>query len=139
MSDLNFEMKSRRAEVESAAEEQIERALTLIGIEWQANSSAICPVVTGRLAASIVYATKNNTGSPNVSYSRSDSKLKRTDYLPHGRPREKMVVVGTNVEYAQKIEEGGAKEPQHSHFLRRGMTENTATYKRILKDELEGS
>lgn len=135
----DFRIVSRRTETETELAEKIERALTTIGIEWQANSSAICPVVTGRLAASITYATKNGRGLPNASYTRPGSRLTASDYAPHGRPKDNMVVVGTNVEYAQKIEEGGAREPQNSHFLRRGMTENISTYKRILKDELEGN
>ena len=130
---------SRKMECIEASDEACERALTYMGIEWQNRSSAICPVVTGRLSASINYATQHNRGNPNTAALKESTKLKSNDYTPKGVVKKNTVVVGTNVEYAEKIENGGAKEPQHSHFLRRGLEENKRTFKNILEGELKGN
>lgn len=134
---MGLKINNHKAEVLQELDEKIERALTTVGIEWQANSSILSPVVTGRLAASINYATKGGKGSPNNSMLQNGAEQKSNDYSPHGTPNKHSVVVGTNVEYAERIEEGGAKEPQHSHFLRRGFTNHTRQYKKILEEELK--
>lgn len=134
---MGLKITSRKMETLQELDKKIERALTTIGIEWQANSSILSPVVTGRLAASINYVTNGGKGSPNNSMLQSGAEQKSNDFTPHGTPRKHSVVVGTNVEYAERIEEGGAKEPQHSHFLRRGFTNHTRQYKRILEEELK--
>lgn len=122
---------SHKDEVLKATEEAIEQALILVGIEWQGDASALPPVVTGRLSGSLNYATSTKHG-------QGESPAKSEDYQPKATPKEHTVVVGTNVEYAQKIEEGGAKEPQHSHFLRNSLTNNSERYKKIIESELAG-
>ena len=127
----NVTIKSNKEEVLKATEEAIERALTLVGIEWQGDASALGPVVTGRLMGSINYATVKGHG-------QGKSPATADDSAPKATPKEHTVVVGTNVEYAQKIEEGGAKEPRHSHFLRNSLTNNSEKYKKIIESELTG-
>lgn len=136
--DKDVVLISKRAECIEACEEAIEKALINIGIEWQNSSSLICPVDTGRLSASINYATKSDRGQPNTSainkerIKKTKKKLKTEDYTPKGSVKKNTVVVGTNVEYGQKIENS-------THFLRLGLENNKRTFKRILKDELEGN
>lgn len=126
---------SHKDEVLNATDEAIEKALILVGIEWQGKASAIAPVVTGRLSGSINYATvhEHGDGSPTKT-----SAVKSKDYATRATPRAHTVVVGTNVEYAEKIEEGGAKEPKHSHYLRNSLTNNVDLYKKIIESELKG-
>ncbi len=129
-------VKSNKEEVLKATNEAIEKALTYVGIEWQREAAAICPVVTGRLANSINYATSTGHGSGQSQYGTVTPKAK--DTTPNATPKENTVVVGTNVEYAQRIEEGGAKEPQHSHFLRNSLNNNRERFKEIIEKELSG-
>jgi len=132
MSEIkNVTIKSHKEEVLKATESAIEKALTYVGIEWQREAAALAPVVTGRLANSITYATTNGKGS-------GTSPAKTEDYTPKATPKEHTVVVGTNVEYAQRIEEGGAKEPRHSHFLRNSLNNNRDNFKKIIEQELSG-
>jgi hypothetical protein len=128
----DVQLISHRDEVLQATAEAIESALTLIGIEWSERSADMCPVVTGRLHNSITYATTNGHGNGRDPHKPEDVKPKAT-------PKKSTVVVGTNVEYAQRIEEGGAKEEKHTRFIRRGLTENVNDYKDILKNELSGN
>ncbi len=128
----NVELVIHKDEVLQATAEAIERALTTIGIEWSERSADMCPVVTGRLRNSITYATTHGRGN-------GRSPHKPEDVKPNATPKKNTVVVGTNVEYAQRIEEGGAKEEKHTRFIRRGLTENVNDYKDILKNELSGN
>ena len=130
---MGFGVKNNKAKILEEFEKKAEKALTTVGIEWQANSSILCPVVTGRLAASINYATFEGEGQPNQSYLNDEVYINQEpeDYTPRARPKRHTVVVGTNVEYAERIEEGGA------HFLRRGLQEHSSQYKKILKEELK--
>lgn len=122
---------SHKDEVLKETDDAIERALRYVGIEWQGKASALGPVVTGRLMGSINYATAKEHG-------QGESPAKTKDYTPRATPKEHTVVVGTNVEYAQKIEEGGAKEPRHSHFLRNSFNNNRERFKEIIEKELSG-
>lgn len=129
---------SRKMECIKAADEDIERALKYIGIEWQNTSSVLCVVDTGRLSASINYVTENFKGSPSTTRINKDRMKKTKNYLkpedcvPHGTVKKNTVVVGTNVEYAEKIED-------RDHFLRYGLEKNKRTFRDILKNELKGN
>lgn len=119
-----------------ATDEAIEKALITIGIEAQSNVSTRAAVVTGRLAASINYATRTQKGSQNRSYLRQGNKAKESDSSPRGTPDKHTVVVGTNVEYAKIREYGPGRSP---HYIRRGLQENANQYKNILIEELKGN
>ena len=134
----NVTIKSNKDEVIKATNEAIERALINVGMEWQNAASLLPPVVTGRLRASITFATKNFHSEPDTSLLKKKGVLKRDDYKPQATPLERHVVIGTNVEYAQKIEEGGAKEERHSHFLRNSLNNNRERFKEIIEEELSG-
>lgn len=132
-------LKSMKKEVLEATDEAIERALTTVGIEWQGDASAIGPVVTGRLMASLNYVTIKATGSPNKSILKAGALLGSSDYTPKSTPKPHTVVLGTNVWYAEKIEEGGAREARHSHFIRGSLTNNIDKYRNIIMEELQSS
>jgi recombination DNA repair RAD52 pathway protein len=77
----------------AAIERGIEKGLEILAIDITGQAAADCPRDTGRLAGSIDYATNKKSGkavsSPNDKYT---------------------VHVGTNVKYAEAVEDG--KDPQ---------------------------
>lgn len=127
---------SHKDEVLKATDEAIEKALTYVGIEWQGAASAMGPVVTGRLMASLNYVTSTGKGEPTRDKLKEGGKLESDDYTPRSSPPKHTVVLGTNVEYGEKIEEGGAKEERHSHFIRNSLNNNKEQFKHIIEEEL---
>jgi len=136
----NFTLISRRSELENATEQAIERALQAVGIEAQRNVSMKAPVDTGRLAASITYATRRRQGEVDRTYYNQEKArqrnnlLKSDDYRKKAEPEEHTVVIGTNVEYAKTREYASDKD---AHFIRRGLQNHTNSYKRIFADILK--
>lgn len=93
-----------------ALPEQIEQALTAIGLTAESYAKRDCPVDTGRLRNSITNAV-------------------RTD--------EKAVYIGTNVEYAAFVELGTSRMKARP-YLKPAATEHTAEYKRLAEQALKG-
>lgn len=91
------------------SEEVILRALQEVGMEAVARVSALVPVDTGRLRASITSEVNGNA-----------------------------VIIGTNVEYAPDVEftEMPHKVGQ-AHYLRDGISRNVEEYMRILREVLD--
>jgi len=137
--DINIDYDKLKKAYEKAQN----NALTAIGIFGQEKATKNCPVDSGRLRASISYRVgkdkavnyKNNANSESW-----DDDLDKTD--------ENKVLIGTNVEYAQRIEFGygkvpdlGADSTRRSRnkspdstgigFLRRAVDENRITIKKI--------
>ena len=52
---------------------------------------------------------------------------------------ERIVIVGTNLEYAPYHELGTSKGIKPIHFLKRAATEHTEEYKNLVKDSLENA
>lgn len=140
MSNMNFTLRSNRKLVEEHTQDQIEKALRAVGIEAQRNVSMKAPVVTGRLAASITFATKRYHGRPDRSFlkkkfaKQKNNELESDDYKKLGNPDKNYVVVGTNVIYAKKVEFGSG---ENAHYLRRGMQEHASQYRKIFRDYLK--
>ena len=130
----NVRLTDNLDEVMEATEEAIEKALIQVGIEAQTNVSNLAAVVTGRLAASITYATQTMHGEPDRDRLEESEVLKDTDYRMHGTPERHTVVVGTNVEYAKAREYGPGRSP---HYIQRGLQDNTNKYKEIFSEELK--
>ena len=111
-----------------AEKEAIQRALEAIGIQFMGDAADYCPVDTGRLRASITYATQDAKGTYGSPFKSGDSSISGT--VP-----EATVIVGTNVEYAPYVEYGTSKSREQS-FLRRALQENMDTYAAIFESEL---
>lgn len=86
-----------------------------------------CPVDTGRLRNSLTYAVGESQGGQNDN---SGESAKPSDYALHGKPKDKVCVIGTNVEYAEP------QENKH-HYLRDAAGNHTAQYKSLIKDILD--
>lgn len=91
-------------------EQKIQTALEVLGIAAEGYAKAECPVDTGRLRNSI----SNEVFSDRV-------------------------VIGTNVEYAQKVEYNDHIEHTNgnAHFLRNAVTNHNAEYEQTVKQILE--
>ena len=92
---FSFDITDNSGEVLEATDEQIEKALTECGIKIQEYATKNAPVDTGRLRASITYATSASQGSG--------------DSTPRGKAEEHTLYAGTNVEYAPYVEMGTSR------------------------------
>lgn len=95
-------------EVTQALRLAIHRALTKIGLVAEDYAKRLCPVITGRLRNSITFYTDDDT-----------------------------VTIGTNVEYAQFVEEGTSRR-EAKPFLRPAVENHLDQYQAIVENELKG-
>lgn len=93
-----------------ALSEQIEQALTAIGLTAESYAKADCPVDTGRLRNSITNAVITD---------------------------EKAVYIGTNVEYAAFVELGTSRMKPRP-YLKPAVTQHNAEYKALAEQALKG-
>lgn len=105
---VTVEMKSNKGEIIDGIEEAVARALEAIGITAEAHAKEICPVDTGRLRASISHAVDGDTA-----------------------------VIGTNVEYAAKVELGTSRQ-KAKPYLRPAATEHSEEYKELAMRAIKG-
>ena len=111
-------------------DDAVERGLTKIGIAAEGHAKMKCPVDTGRLRGSIVYATSK-------SKSKGQFPAEPKDYTPMGTPDKHEVIIGTNVEYASPVELGTERQ-QAQPFLRPAAENHNAEYQRLMESELRG-
>ena len=114
--------------------DRIEIALEAVGQTAEGYAKKECPVDTGRLRNSITWATSEKQGEANKS---PKAKAKEDDYKMKGKPLDKFVYIGTNVEYAPYIEYEDMKHKTgNAHFLKNAATNHTDHYKEIFKKAL---
>ena len=101
---------SHKKEVQEAFDNQIEKALTIIGLTAERYAVEACPKNTGRLQGSI-------THKPNLN--------------------EKAVYIGTNVEYAPYVELGTSRQKPQP-YLRPAASDHADEYTDIVKRVLKG-
>ena len=128
----------------AATEEQIEQALIAVGAKMESNAkSRYVPVDTGRLKNSITFALAD--GSANISSYGTDygggEDTQSKPYSgtapadPGGKVRS--VYVGTNVEYAEEVENGTSGR-RGRHFLRDAVNNHIEEYKSLVERALSG-
>ena len=123
-------------EVKQALEQATRQALTAIGMAAETNAKKATPVDTGRLRNSMTYATAEYSGQG----SYSDNKGKTyTDASARGAIEKNVVVVGTNVEYAEGIELGTHRKRGAAHMVKKGMQGHQKEFQAIIKQALENS
>lgn len=111
MANFSVEIKVNNKElIQKALTEQIETALTSIGMACETFAKRDCPVDTGRLRNSITFEV---------------------------RAGEKAVHVGTNVEYGKYVELGTSRMKAQP-FLGPAATQHTADYKALAEQALKG-
>ncbi len=109
-------------------------AMVTIGLGLQRAAKLLAPVKTGRLKASITYATKTDRSLVEAEASPGDAV---------STPRRKYrVYVGTNVEYAPHVEYGTNQMrklsfgTQAQPFLRPALDDNRKNIRDILSEAL---
>ena len=132
MSGATFDckLKSKRKEVLRGSEEAVERGLAAIGMRavtytHRPKERGGTPVDTGRLRNSIAWATASQSGGG-------------TDAPPGGGADDRTVDIGTNVEYAEFVEEGTSKR-KPAHMLRNALTDGSDEYARIMEAALKAT
>ena len=127
---FNFELKSNRKEVLRGSEEAVERGLAAIGMRavtytHRPKERGGTPVDTGRLRNSIAWATASQGGGG-------------TDAPSGGGADDRAVIIGTNVEYGEFVEEGTSKR-KPAHMLRNALADGSDEYARIMEAALKAT
>lgn len=127
---FDFKLKSNRKEVLRGSEEAVERGLAAIGMRavtytYRPKERGGTPVDTGRLRNSIAWATASQGGGG-------------TDAPPGGGADDRTVIIGTNVEYGEVVEEGTSKR-KPAHTLRNALTDGSDEYARIMEAALKAT
>ena len=127
---FKFELKSNRKEVLRGSEEAVERGLAAIGMRavtytHRPKKRGGTPVDTGRLRNSIAWATASQGGGG-------------TDAPLGGGADDRTVIIGTNVEYGETVEEGTSKR-KPAHMLRNALTDGSDEYARIMEAALKAT
>jgi len=129
MADYKFFDNSKEIKQETA--KKIKVALRLIGgqAEKYAKQNETA-VDTGRLRNSITYALSGEPANTET-YTGDDGYVGQ--YVGVAPDDDDAVYVGTNVEYAQIIEERGGIAGRGKDYLRNAVLDHTDGYKKILK------
>ena len=127
---FHFELKSNRKEVLRGSEEAVERGLAAIGMRavtytHRPKERGGTPVDTGRLRNSIAWATASQGGGG-------------TDAPSGGGADDRTVIIGTNVEYGEVVEEGTSKR-KPAHMLRNALADGSDEYARIMEAALKAT
>ena len=127
---FKFKLKSNRKEVLRGSEEAAERGLAAIGMRavtytHRPKERGGTPVDTGRLRNSIAWATASQGGGG-------------TDAPSGGGADDRTVIIGTNVEYGETVEEGTSKR-KPAHMLRNALTDGADEYARIMEAALKAT
>ena len=127
---FDFKLKSNRKEVLRGSEEAVERGLAAIGMRavtytHRPKERGGTPVDTGRLRNSIAWATASQGGGG-------------TDAPLGGGADDRTVIIGTNVEYGEFVEEGTSKR-KPAHMLRNALTDGSGEYARIMEAALKAT
>lgn len=107
--------------------EKIPAVLNALGAESETNAKKLCPVDTGRLRNSITFATSKNKGKGTYT---DDAGKKYDDATARGTIPENVVIIGTNVEYAQENE-------LRTHFMQDGVANHVDELKELAKKLLK--
>ena len=127
---FDFKLKSNRKEVLRGSEEAVERGLAAIGMRavtytHRPKERGGTPVDTGRLRNSIAWATASQGGGG-------------TDAPSGGGADDRTVIIGTNVEYGEDVEEGTSNR-KPAHMLRNALTDGSDEYARIMEAALKAT
>jgi HK97 gp10 family phage protein len=151
MAGIEISLTNNSDLIKDALEDQLEQALIAVGMTAETHAKEKCPVDTGRLRNSITFALAGqgaNSPTYKANFERYKTKtgkaairrkgLKIYTYkgkAPNIGGNEHAVYIGSNVEYAQTIEAGSAKQRARP-FLRPAITNHTEEYKNLVKQAL---
>lgn len=127
MLQLKTILISNVPEILKMSEDAKQQALNKIGLAAEGYAKRLAPVDTGRLRASITYATVTQQGQPG-------SEAKEGDAQMHAVPDKDAVYLGTNVEYAIYQEFGTKKQPKGKHYIGRAISDHSKEYKTLVEN-----
>lgn len=145
MSDFEFHLTDNSKKVLELLGDTVDAALTACGLEAIRLATEYCPVDTGRLQNSIAFALGGKPANIKSYHGTKPGKSGKGDTKPPGHysgtapkdgENEKSVYVGTNVEYAEKIELGASDQAPNG-FIRPAINNHGDAYKEIIQDFLE--
>lgn len=137
---IEVKLISRKDDVLEALDQQIETALEACGQAAvgfaKVHITAHRAIDTGRLRNSITF---NVSKKGNKTYNYKDDNGKGyTDSKIGAVSEEDTVYVGTNVEYAQFVENGTSRYPHPRPFIKPAASEHGDEYAAIIKRYLQG-
>lgn len=136
---MKSKFESHAAEVLTEAQKRTNRALYAVGMEAQGDVIKYMSkpdftgrdiVDTGRLRASISFLTPETESGPNGAEACGSDAIK-------GRSEQGSLLIGSNVEYADDVNNGTTKQPAR-HFLENGIEPNFKKYAEIVSEIYEG-
>ena len=122
MSDIEVKFQSNSEEIGELFEQACERALERMGLSAEGFA---------KKEISRPKPHADGTSRPNV-----DTGNLRNSISNKVKMNEKSVYIGTNIEYAPYVELGTSRSKAYP-FLKPAATEHSATYKRIIEDEMK--
>ena len=122
MSDIEVKFHSNSEEIGELFEQACERALVRMGL--QGESFAKKEISRPKPHA-------DGTSRPNVDTGNLKNSISNKVKM-----NEKSVYIGTNIEYAPYVELGTSRAKAYP-FIKPAVTEHSATYKRIIEDEMK--
>lgn len=135
MADIEIKIQDNSGEVLKALAQALDGGLEECGLAWERFAKRYCPVDTGRLRNSLTHALGGRPAAIS-SYHGDKRDLKPegtySGTAPADGDGERSLWVGTNVEYAEKIELGSSKQAPQGYLLR-AITGHREAYKRILE------
>ena len=135
---MEIKITDNSDKVREELEEAVERALLTCGIEAQGKARDLCPYVTGLLRNSIAYALGGEEAVPSTyKADKSDDSGSYSGTAPADDKGKRTVWLGTNVEYAQKVETGTGQKKAEP-FIAPAVSDYASKYESIIKKELGG-
>lgn len=147
MSNMNFQLTDNTDEVLRALDENVEKALEMIGLQASGYAALNLEdnprrIDTGLLRNSITYAIAGQAPAKQTYSADTGDGSGRYQGKIAKSEGEKSVYIGTNVEYASYVEYG-AKLPsgatmEANHFIKNAVTEHIDEYKDMMERGLKG-
>lgn len=133
----NFKMTSHKNEVLDELDLKIEIALEKIGLRAETHAKEKCTVDTGLLRNSITHALDGESTA--ISEYKDNAGKQKGAYrgnAPKESSGKRVVIIGTNVEYAPYVEYGTSKQKAQP-YLKPAVTNHVDEYKKIVKSTLK--
>lgn len=147
MSNMNFQLTDNTDAVLRALDENVEKALEMIGLQASGYAALNLEdnprrIDTGLLRNSITYAIAGQAPAKQTYSADTGDGSGRYQGKIAKSEGEKSVYIGTNVEYASYVEYG-AKLPsgatmEANHFIKNAVTEHIDEYKDMMERGLKG-
>lgn len=139
---MSVKFTSHKDDVIKEMFEKRQRALNAVGLMLERNAkieinkavydkppSPTYPVRTGRLRASITFATATEHSEPGAEAKPGDADLM-------GEPDDDKVYIGTNVEYSSYVCFGTSRTPARP-YLRPALENHMSEYETIIETEMK--